>query len=52
MLGSYTQELQPGLSVAEPSDEAGKRLDEVLGTVGQFEQFSYSISPLKSTARP
>ncbi len=31
ILGSYTQELQPVLSVAEPSDEARKRLNGIFG---------------------
>ncbi len=34
ILGSYTQELQPVLWVAEPSDEARKRLNGISGTIG------------------
>ena len=34
ILGSYTQELQPVLSVAEPSDEARQRLNGLSGTIG------------------
>ena len=34
ILGSYTQELQPVLSVADPSDEARTRLNGISGTIG------------------
>ena len=34
ILGSYIQELQPVLSVAEPSNKARMRLNEISGTIG------------------
>ncbi len=34
ILGSYTQELQTVVSVAESSDEARKRLNRTSGTIG------------------
>ena len=52
ILGSYTQEFQPVLSVAESSDEARKRLNGISDTIGQFEHFAYSISSLVSNYAP
>jgi hypothetical protein len=53
---SYAEELEWVLSVTLSPNEAGKRLEEIPGTisgrVGPFEQSLDSISPLESTMRP
>ena len=49
-------EVELVLSVTGSPNEAAKCLGAIpgtiSGTVGQFEQFAYSISPLESTVRP
>jgi len=53
---SYAEELEWVLSVTLSPNKAGKRLEEIPGTisgsVGPFEQFLDPISPLESTMRP
>ncbi len=53
---SYAEELEWVLSVTLSPNEAGKRLEEIPGTmwgrVGPFEQFLDLLSPLESTMRP